>query len=69
MFYPRILVGLNLTLLGVVSLPADAIVFHSGRRIDAWEIFLAFEASGILGSVGGIRETLRSEEAPPTRRE
>jgi len=36
---------------------------------QATKIFLPFEASGILGSLGGIREMLRSEEAVPAKRE
>ena len=36
---------------------------------QATKIFLPFEASGILGSLGGIREMLRSEEAAPAKRE
>ena len=36
---------------------------------QATKIFLPFEASGILGSVGGIREMLRTEETPPAKRE
>ena len=36
---------------------------------QATKIFLPFEASGILGSVGGIREMIRTEGEPPTKRE
>ena len=36
---------------------------------QATKIFLPFEASGILGSLGGIREMLRSEEATSAKRE
>ena len=36
---------------------------------QATKIFLPFEASGILGSLGGIRELLRTEEASPAKRE
>ena len=36
---------------------------------QATKIFLPFEASGILGSLGGIRELLRAEEASPAKRE
>jgi regulator of protease activity HflC (stomatin/prohibitin superfamily) len=36
---------------------------------QATKIFLPFEASGILGSLGGIRELLRGEEASPAKRE
>ncbi len=36
---------------------------------QATKIFLPFEASGILSSLGGIREMLRSEEAAPAKRE
>jgi regulator of protease activity HflC (stomatin/prohibitin superfamily) len=36
---------------------------------QATKIFLPFEASGILGSLGGIREMLRSEETVPAKRE
>ncbi len=36
---------------------------------QATKIFLPFEASGILGSLGGIREMLRSEETAPAKRE
>jgi len=36
---------------------------------QATKIFLPFEASSILGSLGGIREMLRSEEAAPAKRE
>ncbi len=36
---------------------------------QATKIFLPFEASAILGSLGGIREMLRSEEAAPAKRE
>jgi len=35
----------------------------------ATKIFLPFEASAILGSLGGIREMLRSEETVPAKRE
>ena len=34
----------------------------------ATKIFLPFEASGILGSLGGIREILKAEEATPEER-
>ncbi|MFQ6024640.1 MAG: SPFH domain-containing protein [Acidiferrobacterales bacterium] len=36
---------------------------------QATKIFLPFEASGILGSLGGIREMLRAEETAPAKRE
>jgi len=36
---------------------------------QATKIFLPFEASGILSSLGGIREMLRTEEASPAKRE
>jgi regulator of protease activity HflC (stomatin/prohibitin superfamily) len=36
---------------------------------QATKIFLPFEASGILSSLGGIREMLRAEEAAPVKRE
>ena len=36
---------------------------------QATKIFLPFEASGILGSIGGIREMLRSEETASAKRE
>ncbi len=36
---------------------------------QATKIFLPFEASGILGSLGGIRELLRAEEASAAKRE
>ena len=36
---------------------------------QATKIFLPFEASALLGSLGGIREMLRAEETPPTRPE
>jgi len=36
---------------------------------QATKIFLPFEASGILGSLGGIREMLRDEETVPAKRE
>ena len=36
---------------------------------QATKIFLPFEASSILGSLGGIREMLATEHTPPTRRE
>jgi len=36
---------------------------------QATKIFLPFEASGILGSLGGIREMLRSEETASAKRE
>ncbi len=36
---------------------------------QATKIFLPFEASSILGSLGGIREMLATERTPPTRRE
>ena len=36
---------------------------------QATKIFLPFEASGILGSLGGISEMLRSEEAASAKRE
>lgn len=36
---------------------------------QATKIFLPFEASGILGSLGGIRELLRAEETKPAKRE
>ncbi|MFB3083716.1 MAG: SPFH domain-containing protein [Gammaproteobacteria bacterium] len=36
---------------------------------QATKIFLPFEASGILSSLGGIREMLRAEEAAPVERE
>jgi len=36
---------------------------------QATKIFLPFEASGILSSLGGIREMLRSEETAPAKRE
>ena len=36
---------------------------------QATKIFLPFEASSILGSVGGIREMLATERTPPTKRE
>lgn len=35
---------------------------------QATKIFLPFEASSILGAVGGIRDILRGEEKPPARR-
>ncbi|MFQ5990419.1 MAG: SPFH domain-containing protein [Candidatus Methylomirabilales bacterium] len=34
---------------------------------QATKIFLPFEASSILGAVGGIREMLRAEDTPPRR--
>ena len=36
---------------------------------QATKIFLPFEASGILGSLGGISEMLRSDEAASAKRE
>ncbi len=36
---------------------------------QATKIFLPFEASGILGSIGGIREMLRAEETAPAKSE
>ena len=36
---------------------------------QATKIFLPFEASSILGSVGGIREMLATERTPPAKRE
>ena len=36
---------------------------------QATKIFLPFEASGILGSIGGIREMLRAEEGTTPKRE
>jgi regulator of protease activity HflC (stomatin/prohibitin superfamily) len=35
---------------------------------QATKVFLPFEASGILGAIGGIREMLSAEEKPPDER-